>query len=409
MKFWKLCAVMSGVAMCAMGQEAQEADAPESTEVKPGATVTSKRRVADPQPDVVLLPRARATYSLRVGPTWNFRSKLSARWNPDAVRRAVSISFGHSSSRNAVPPATGYADRDYVDGYVHLDEGTIDPETMEYGTTWNWGYDSSSQYNGSTASFHTAKAGSSSSVSPVSASSAEESDEFDSLGIDFQGRVTLGDGGDDSTWGLAFGFRWFEDEEMDFAPSAPIARESSSSFRYVDVYDAHWEGFPSAPYAMDIVGPGYLLDNIPISRHKEPAGGSSSSWVARSRVRAELERWDLRLGPTLQWYAWRNRCIFEVQPQVLLARTELSVDVETTVTAGGSTKYHSVEHADEDDWLWGAGVEVSAAVGVSDTWTLSVAGAYDAWFDDPEVSVGPADVKAELGNWTLSCAIGKEF
>lgn len=350
---------------------------------------------------------APSRFSLRVGPAWSFGAKISGHWDPASVRRMVSASYGSTSVRNSVPSATGYADHDYIDGYVHLDEGTTNPRTMEYGTTWNWGYDHSSQYNGSTVSFHSGAAGSTTSVKALDAAPMEDSEDVDFLGVDVQGRLRLcellrGEAG------LAFGVRWFDGEKVDFDHSAAIVRESRSTYRFVDVYDAHWEGFPSAPYANDVTGPGYLLDNQPMYRAKEPTGRSSSTWMARSRADVEMDKLDLRLGLPLGWRlaSWLG---VELQPQVLVSRVELSADVESTVSAGKSTKLHRIDHGEKDDWIWGAGVEVAITADISHGWFLAASGAWDAWFDDLKVSAGPYDIKAELGEWTVALAIGKEF
>lgn len=346
-------------------------------------------------------------FRLSAGPAWNRGSRLEGRWNPDAVRRMLSVTWGGSSSRNSVPSSTGYADRDYVDGYVHLDEGTTDPGTMEYGLTWNWGYDAASQYDGSTVAFHTGPAGATTSVNPVDAPSATDREDVDFSGADVLARLSVGEAFG-ATAGVAAGLRWFDSEDVSFDRSAAIVRESRSSWRYVDLYDAHWDGFPAAPYANDVDGPGYLLDNQPMSRSVQSAGGSSSTWSARSRTRAEIDRLDLRLGLSLEWdlASWLG---FGLQPQLLVSRVELSADVETTVVAGSAVKLRRVDRAEKDAWIAGAGAEGSLVASLGRGWSLSVSGAWDGWFDDLSVGAGPCDLKAELGEWTVSLALGKEF
>lgn len=381
--------------------------APDAASTEPEAAEAPAEPGAEEATVAVQPTKSRTRFELRVGPAWNFGGRITGRWNPSAVRRMVSASYGSTSVRNSVPSATGFADRDYVDGFVHLDEGTTDPDTMIYGTTWNWGYDNASQYDGSTVSFHSDPVGSSSSVRPLDAAPVEDDEDVDFLGIDVQGRLPLGE------WlrgesGLLFGFRWFDCEKVDFDRSAAIVRESHSSYRYVDVYDAQWPGFPSAPYANDVTGPGYLLDNQPLYRTTQSSGGSSSTWLARSRAEVEMDKLDLRLGLTQEWrpVSWLG---LEIQPQLAVAYVDLSADVETTVTAGRSTKLHRIDHGDKDAWVWGAGIEATLAADLGRGWSLAASAAWDAWFDDVKVAAGPYDIKAELGEWTVALAFGKEF
>ena len=59
------------------------------------------------------------------------------------------------------PPSAGQSgvlgDRVYDDGYVKLDSGTLNPNSVGgAGNTWNWGYNQASQYNAQagTLTFH---------------------------------------------------------------------------------------------------------------------------------------------------------------------------------------------------------------------------------------------------------------
>lgn len=50
------------------------------------------------------------------------------------------------------PPGVGnpgaHSDRIYDDGYVKLDEGTLNPDAVGgLGNTWNWAYNDSGQFN----------------------------------------------------------------------------------------------------------------------------------------------------------------------------------------------------------------------------------------------------------------------
>ena len=40
-----------------------------------------------------------------------------------------------------------YGNRSFDNGFVNMDPGTADPNTIEPGLTWYWGYDHENQYN----------------------------------------------------------------------------------------------------------------------------------------------------------------------------------------------------------------------------------------------------------------------
>lgn len=348
------------------------------------------------------LPRLR----LAIGPVWTPGTKLSASWHPDTVRAMFPIAWGTSTSGGGAPPATGYANRNYADGHVRLDAGTTDPETMEYGLTWNWGYDHASQYDGSTVAFHT-RPSTTTTLRPLDAPDAYDHDDLGFLGTDFTVELALCTVfGADA--GLSLGFRWFDDNDADFQRSASIARETRSSSRITDQYDAHWSGFPSAPYSGAPDGPGYLLDNVPRSRSVESLGRSSATWMAQSRARVEVERLELRLGIPVEWRL-ADHLALGLRPHVACARLDLSTDVETSVTVGQTVKYRDTRHTDKDAWLWGAGVAATLAVPIGRGWSVAAIASYDAWFDDLTVTAGPFDFKAELGAWAFCVAIEKEF
>lgn len=346
-------------------------------------------------------------FRLAAGPVWSPGAELSARWHPETARGLVPFAWGTTKTGGGAPPATGFANRDYEDGHVRLDAGTTDPETMEYGLTWNWGYDRASQYDASTVAFHT-PAATTTTFRQLDASVADDRDDLDFFGADVAATLVLGNvlGGEG---GLSLGVRWFGDEDEEFVQSAAVALETRSSSRYVDRYDAHWAGFPSAPYSGTEDGPGYLLDNVPMSRSSESLGRSSTVWTVQSRAHVELERLELRLGVPFEWRFAGDRITLGIAPHVACGRLELTADVETTVAAGNAVKVRDARRAEKDAWIVGAGAEVTLAVALGRGWSVAAGVAGDAWFDDLAVSAGSFDFKAELGAWSFRIALAKEF
>lgn len=344
-----------------------------------------------------------------LGPAWRRGSKLSGTWTPERLRGAFPRPYRRSSSsEGSLPPLGGYVDRDYEDGYVHLDEGTVDPETDTFGITWNWGYQNAGQYDGSTVSFHGGGGGSSDSYSSVAAAPTSFSEDLGTLDGWEIGGLWHAFPVLEGTLGLSASARFFSGEEARFAGAAKMGREEHSSYTVFDVYDAHWPDFPSAPYAGDVEGPGYLLDQIPLARNRKKGPSSRKDWSVRSSAKAEFEAWDLRVGPTLEWRlcSWAE---VAVSAAFSLARASLDLDATSTVYAGSRAASVHPASASEDKWLPGAAL--AASVGIDLPWGFFVdATVARDWYDgDVRATAGPFDVRAKLGETTYSVAIGKDF
>lgn len=350
-----------------------------------------------------------ASLGVRIGPAWRHGSKISGVWAPETLRGYFPAAHSSSSAgQGGGAAATGYIDRDYDDGYVHTDAGTLDPDTEIYGTTWNWGYDSASQYDGSTVSFSTGGGGYSSSFRPVAAPDETFGDDVGTLGGWEVGGDWMRLGANSVRFGFAAAARFFSGESARFTGSALMGRETYSSYSYVDVYDAHWADFPGAPYAGTSEGPGYLLDAEPMYRGRVAGPSSHRDWTAHSSAKADLDEWDLRFGPAAGWRPldWLR---FDVAAQFLLARASLDLASETEIRAGGKTVAAVRNDASADKWLPGFSLGISVSVVLPFDFTLSASVARE-WFDGrPRVSAGPFSVAAELGETTYSLCIGKEF
>lgn len=344
-----------------------------------------------------------------LGPAWRGGSKLSGSWAPERLRGALPRAYRRSSDSTGSLPSLGeYVDRDYEDGYVHLDEGTTDPETDTYGITWNWGYRNPGQHDGSTVSFRTGAGGASDSFASVPAAPAPLSEDLGTLEGWELGALWYAAPALEGQLALSASARFFSGEEARFSGAAKMGREEHASFSVSDVYDAHWPGFPGAPYAGDAEGPGYLLDARPSSRIREGGPSSRRDWSVRSTAKAELEAWDLRIGPALEWRlcSWAE---VSVSAAFSLARASLDVDSSSAVLAGARVASTRADSASEDKWLPGAAL--AASVGIDLSWGFVVAATVARdWYDgDVKASAGPFDVKAKLGETTYSVVLGKDF
>ena len=360
--------------------------------------------------ETVPLERPERDRDLRVwaGPARRFGSSIKARWNSAKVASFLPAAYSRSASLGSLDAPTDYVDRDYEDGFVHVDEGTTDPMTEIYGTTWNWGYDEPSQYDGATITYRTGTAGTESRFRRESvADGLHEPGDFDQTGFELGAFWSVADvlRGDLS---LEVSARFYGDEEEKFSDGGVFGRSSSTSWEVVDIYDAQWPDVPAAPYAGDWEGPGYVIDQTPMAREKRKTGSSSSKWTASSTGSAELELWDLRIGPSMQWALCRYVEV-GVAAQLLAGRVSLDVKSQTSVHDGSRLAVSSAESSSEDQWIWGASATAAATATLPCGFFASASGSYDWWDGRVEASAGPYDVSADLGRWSLSLRFGKDF
>ncbi len=352
-----------------------------------------------------------ATWQVGIGPAYRMGSSLKVKWSQDSVHNAISRYLrSRSSNSGSLPSASGYADREYLDGFVYRDLGTEDPETDDPGLTWFWGYDGASQYDGTSVSFDTGATRTEQSIFLVQADEANDDEDFDFPGFDLSGswRAKYIGARRDCVIGVSGGFSWFANQDSSFAVQRRVARETESTVRYTDHYSAPYPEFPSAPHGGTLDGPGYLIHNVPDSRSSERVSGHSVDWMADSVLNLEVSIYDFRLGPSL-WYEFAERYSARLTPQLRLARVEIDAEADTVVTAGNSQVARFATEDRAEDWVWGAGIELEFGVRMFDNWLLGFAGSYDWWADDVSVSADPYQTNFELGDWTVMATIGTEF
>lgn len=360
--------------------------------------------------ETVALEKPERDRDLRVwaGPVRRFGSSVKARWNAGKVAAFLPASYSRGASLGPLDAPTDYVDRDYEDGFVHVDEGTTDPLTEVYGTTWNWGYDLPSQYDGATITYRTGTTGTESRFRRESVADVlHEPDDFDQAGFELGAFWSVADvlRGD---LALEVSARFFGEEEEKFSDGGVFGRSSSTSWEVVDIYDAQWPDVPAAPYAGDLEGPGYVLDQTPMAREKRKTGSSSSKWTASSTGGARLGLWDVRVGPSMHWALCRYVEV-DVSAQFLAGRVSLEAKSQTTVRDGSRLVASSAESVSEEKWAWGASATAAATAALPWGFFASAAGSCDWWDGRIEASAGPYDVSADLGRWSLSLRFGKDF
>jgi len=345
---------------------------------------------------------ASSRWELSFGPVYRSGTQLSADWQGDAVAARIPFLIQGASSHPNVGPLDGYANRDYVDGFVYVDPGTTDPQTDTYGMTWNWGYDNSAQYQGNRVTFHSA------SVTDANAGSffdlwAEEQ-QINQAGFNLSAGCRLWRR-QHAALGFSAGLSWFPERSTEFLV---VRRGAKTTWRYVDTYSAPYSPFPAAPYSGTQDGPGYLLRNIPASRDIEILSRQYSEWQAESTLRVDVAMMEARLGFNA-WFMLSDLLVLRLAPQLLAAHIETLAASSTVIAPVQNGAIAFDDRVDGREWLLGWGGEAEARMPMGGGWYIGLAAASDWWSDEVEVTVDPFDAELSIGQWSYMLTAGRAF
>lgn len=200
-----------------------------------------------------------------------------------------------------IPPVgdiTGYADREYDDGYVRQDVGT----SLD-GTTWYWGYENASQLQGNELAYHAtgfqsirgavASAPNSGPASKDTLAGVAPHLQFDALSPHRLGSFRIG---------FSAGMDFMKaDQSLAFSNFTATQTREDIRLDYEDRYDLQGVTPPQAPYAGEIGGPGPLIDNIPALRTITPVLLVTDTATFANQVHSsfEMKALSFTFGPTL--------------------------------------------------------------------------------------------------------------
>ncbi len=345
-------------------------------------------------------------WRLQVGAAARMGTRYDVDWTPDSVLARIpaqELTSGLVAAPPPIGPANTYADRTYVDGYVRMDPGTTDPETDVYGMTWFWGYLNPAQYQGNAVVFRSAPV--TQQASSYSFDPWQGRKEVDVYGISLsldrsmlkRGRWTL-----EGTAGVT----WYKPQHDRFEVQRH-GQTSGSAWRYVDTYSAAHKPFPSAPYSGSYEGPGYLLNNIPDSRVVEQLDSHEANWKAVSELQLEMDMLEARLGvgAACDW----GRLHMRIAPQFRIAHVTLSAESMTGIGPFSSGTIEASGQQREQEWIWGYGLEVAAALRLYRSWMVGASVSADWWWEDVTVMTDPFGITMDLGQWVFSANFGCEF
>lgn len=349
-------------------------------------------------------------WHLRIGPVMSPRVRVNMRGPRFALPAMPKSGFSQGNYSGNVPsgPSAGYVNRRYADGYVNPDDGTLDPDSIVPGLTWDWGARSvPNQYSSGRVEFHTDATRWSESVSSSSFSVGSGStDERDFLvGVEAIGGWTFFDNG---TFDAAIdvGFRFYgsgcQDAESRYGTSVTTTR---SEYRFVDSYDASgWANVPDGSHAWEPGDADRVIGAMP-TRREEQSGATSSTETRyySGDARLNYRLWDLRLGPTLGWQVtdW-----FTLRGGVY----GLLGLVDATLKADANTPNGSLRTSDSTcGAVFGMAFGLSAQFNITENIFLMGGVEYDWWTDSVDLNAGGANAEIELSDWVVSLGLGVEF
>ena len=251
---------------------------------------------------------------------------------------------------------SGYGDRTYDDGFVNLDPGTADPNSIEPGLTWYWGYQSDEQFDGNarTLTFHSQVSdedigyGESISLQTLRDDPVSASEDMTAAGIGLTASYATGrrNGLD---WSFCVGTKILRGcvDGLRVSPYEETVQQDRyqvvETFTYDEIYtyDTGDTVPPPAPYEGTYNGPGPVIPNTPSGRAQSSAlsssrrrAASSTSWSAANEIDFDVESavYDLWIGPRVGLAAGPRVSLYAI-PSVSLNYIEANVDRTEKFTA----------------------------------------------------------------------------
>lgn len=316
--------------------------------------------------------------------------------------------------RSRAGAASGYADREYENGYVFQDEGTA-----KDGGTWYWGYDEASQLSGDGDARFLTFQGQGDSIRRESRSLSNRDPGAWETDGDGAVPVIQLDWGYDLSPGLTAGlslrysFLGFDGRQSLSNFAAGLER-SSHAVRLTDTYDLDGIIAPSAPYEGGLEGPGAVIENRPTSRVLHETGqieGDRTAFFNRIEESLDVKLHTLAFGPTLASRFGRVDLAFGAGLALNI------VDWEATHTEtlfrqndGQSAKVYKqwTDRSGGTDVLPGVYIQVEAGVRLTERLSFTAFGQYD-WSDTLTGGVGPSRFTIDPSGWTAGGMLGFAF
>jgi hypothetical protein len=364
---------------------------------------------------------------------WSFSAGFARRYNIDTdLSSGSSYSAGRYGVGPWTPPpvpgvgsATGYADRDYDDGYVYRDEGTENPAAafpLATGVTGYYEYQNPAQWNpgADTLTFNKSAA-----TTAANGTSSPFNDEFEDNvnGMQFRLDRILFER-DRFRISAVLSAAYFPKTERRLRWSDYTAALETKTVTVTDTYDLQGvdpsvrqnpapnptTGFWlwGAPKPGDPPRP--VIDNKP-SLRTVTLGGTTVIDRYDNEVVYDMDYDLLTVGAGLefQWMVHKRISLY-VSPRIERYRMDINTSREETITDGAGTILNRWDdHADKHEYFWGVVLESGVQVALTDRWFLRVHGDALKTWDSVKVRTGPSEMTMDMSGWSWGCDLGVRF
>ena len=325
-----------------------------------------------------------------------------------------------------IGPANQYGDRVYDNGYVKLDAGTLNPDAVGGpGTTWNWAYNGSGQFNAEANTLSFSKQGEVG-YTQLSSGSASGEGTLSGAGLHLLAGVPLHKSG---RWefDLALGFDgiWGSHSTL----NAASYRERTSQLNVTDSYNVADTvgtlGFPppqTAPggYRGTYGGPadgasnwvgGYpVIDNTPTSRTTSPQLVSTAQNAIHYQFQTDL--YELSLAPRIRFAATKALSL-HLTPNLGVGFVNVTANRSETFynTTAAGTATLGAWNDSSNTWQarFAAGVNLGADYDLGKGFYAGVFGGYNWVVNRVNVTVGPSTASVDDSGYVVGAVLGRKF
>ena len=300
-----------------------------------------------------------------------------------------------------------YADRIYDNGYVKRDSSGgagFDPNT-----TWNWGYNNSSQYvPGSSLSF--VKAGIPRYSNLDNGGSVGENN-MQGGGFQIMAGLPMAESG---SWSvdLVIGFQgiWSDHTYAENAGYVNITDTYNVSAIPAGSFPAPGhQGTFGGPFDSSASPPYSVIPNQPVSRAQTPAPPAMAG--AQSRMSFDVNQgfYQINLGPQVGWKIGRQLKL-NLRPTISMDVMDVSVDRSETFMLGNGFGLRTwKDSAEKCEVHLGLGINGGFDWQLGKGWFIGVTGGYDWVVNKLNVQVGPNNVAVDASGWQVGPLIGRRF
>lgn len=326
------------------------------------------------------------------------------------------------ASPASVGPRYDWADREYDNGYVRLDEGTLNPDAVGGpGNTWNWAYDQSAQFNSVNSANNTLTYSKQGDVGYTTLLDAVASGRDEALGAGLQavGGWNIRQHG---RWSvdLAFGFHGVWDICSKWRGST--YRERTSYLTVADTYDVAATvdpeaGFPlprtqPGGYTGTYSDPGPVFTNVPMSRTTTDTPVSTAE--NRLEFNFELDYLEFTFAPRFRFTA-SEKISLHLSPKIGVGILEIEADrrerfIQTPAGGGAPTTLESwYDQRRQRGVQFIAGAQAGADFDLGNNYYVGIFGGYTWIACDTDFALGPNRIAVDGSGYSAGVVIGRRY